>query len=109
MCRGSVVEISAALGCASRSGPGIRGNRMLFFEGGHYVELKEALSAGLPVLFVSIAVSVLLVALAAIPPSALPDGIVSNLVGPRRREVALVGAAIGLSAALVFVVVFWTL
>jgi hypothetical protein len=109
MCRGSLVEIPAALGCASRSGPEYAGNRMLFFEGGHYGELKEALSAGLPVLFVSIAVSVLLVALAAIPPSALPDGILSNLVGPRRREVALVGAAIGLSAALVFVVVFWTL
>jgi hypothetical protein len=74
---------------------------MLFFEGGHYGELKEALSAGLPVLFAAIGVSVLLVALAAIPPSAL--------VGPRRREVALVGAAIGLSAAIVFVVVFWTL
>ena len=82
---------------------------MLFFEGGHYGELKEALSAGLPVLFASIALSVLLVALAAIPPSALPEGILSNLVGPRRREVALVGAAIGLSAAIVFVVVFWTL
>jgi hypothetical protein len=80
---------------------------MLFFEGGHYAELKEALSAGLPVLFVSIAV--LLVALAAIPPSALPEGILSNLVGPRRREVALLGATIGLSAALVFVVVFWAL
>jgi hypothetical protein len=109
MCRGSLVDIPAALGCASRSGPEYAGNRMLFFEGGHYGELKEALSAGLPVLFVSIAVSVLLVALAAIPPSALPEGILSNLVGPRRREVALVGAAIGLSAALVFVVVFWTL
>ena len=109
MCRGSVVEIPAALGCASRSGTEFAWNRMLFFEGGHYFELKEALSASLPVLFVSIAVSVLLVALAAIPPSALPEGILSNLVRPRRREVALVGAAIGLSAALVFVVVFWTL
>ena len=104
-----MAEISAALGCAPRSAPEFAGNRMLFFEGGHYVELKQALSAGLPVLFVSIAVSVLLVALAAIPPSALPEGILSNLVGPRRREVALVGAAIGLSAALVFVIVFWTL
>jgi hypothetical protein len=82
---------------------------MLFLESGHYGELKEALGAGLPVLFVSIAVSVLLVALAAIPPSELPEGILSDLVGPRRREVALVGAAIGLSAAIVFVVVFWTL
>jgi hypothetical protein len=109
MCRRSVVETPAALGCASRSGPEFAGNRMLFFEGGHYGELKEALSAGLPVLFAAIAVSVLLVALAAIPPSALPEGILSNLVRPRRREVALVGAAIGVSAALVFVVVFWTL
>jgi hypothetical protein len=82
---------------------------MLFLEGGHYRELKEALGAGLPVLFVSIAVCVLLVALAAMPPSALPEGILSDLVGPRRREVARVGAAIGLSAAIVFVVVFWTL
>jgi hypothetical protein len=104
-----VVEIPAALGCASRSGTGFAGNRMLFFEGGHYGELKEALSAGLPVLFVSIVVSVLLVALAAIPPSALPEGVLSNLVGPRRREVALVGATIGVSAALVFIVVYWTL
>ena len=103
------MEIPAALGCASRSGTEFARNRMLFFEGGHYAELKEALSAGLPVLFVSIAVSVLLVALAAIPPSALPEGILSNLVGPRRREVALLGATIGLSAALVFVVVFWAL
>lgn len=82
---------------------------MLFLESGHYGELKEALGASLPVLFVSIAVSVLLVALAAIPPSQLPEGILSDLVGPRRREVALVGAAVGLSAAIVFVVVFWTL
>jgi hypothetical protein len=82
---------------------------MLFLESGHYGELKEALGAGLPVLFVSIAVSVLLVALAAIPPSQLPEGILSDLVGSRRREVALVGAAVGLSAAIVFVVVFWTL
>jgi hypothetical protein len=103
------VQILAALGCAPRSGPAFAGNRMLFFEGGHYGELKEALSAGLPVLFAAIGVSVLLVALAAIPPSALPEGILSDLVGPRRREVALVGAAIGLSAAIVFVVVFWTL
>lgn len=109
MCKGSVMKIPAALGCASRSGPEVVGNRMLFFEGGHYGELKEALSAALPVLFAAIAVSVLLVALAAIPPSALPEGILLNLVGPRRREVALVGAAIGLSAAIVFVVVFWTL
>ena len=82
---------------------------MLLLEGGHYGELKEALGAGLPVLFVSIALSLLLVALAAMPPSALPEGILSDLVGPRRREVALVGAAIGLSAAIAFVVVFWTL
>jgi hypothetical protein len=82
---------------------------MLLLESGHYGELKEALGAGLPVLFVSIAVSVLLVVLAAIPPSELPEGILSDLVGPRRREVALVGAAVGLSAAIVFVVVFWTL
>jgi hypothetical protein len=82
---------------------------MLFLESGHYGELKEALGAGFPVLFVSIAVSVLLVALAAIPPSQLPEGILADLVGHRRREVALVGAAIGLSAAVVLVVVFWTL
>jgi hypothetical protein len=82
---------------------------MLFFEGGHYGELKETLSAGLPVLFAAIGVSVLLVALAALPPSTLPGDILSGLVGPRRREVALVGAAIGLSAAIVLVVVFWTL
>jgi hypothetical protein len=109
MCRDGVAEIHPALGCASRSGPEFAGIRMLLLESGHYSELKEALGAGLPVLFVSIAVSVLLVALAAIPPSELPEGILSDLVGPRRREVALVGAAVGLSTAIVFVVVFWTL
>jgi hypothetical protein len=109
MCAEASLESPAALGCASRSGREFAWNRMLFLEGGHYGELKEALGAGFPVLFVSIAVSLLLVALAAIPPSALPEGILSDLVGPRRREVALVGAAIGLSAAIVFVVVFWTL
>jgi hypothetical protein len=82
---------------------------MLLFESGHYRDLTEALSAGLPVLFAAIGVSVLLIVLAAIPPSVLPEGILSDLVGPRRRQVALVGAAVGLSAAIVFVVVFWTL
>jgi hypothetical protein len=82
---------------------------MLLFESGHYAELKEALGAGLPVLFAAIGVSVLLVALAAIPPSALPVTMLSELVAPRRRELALVGVAICLSAACVLAIVFWTL
>jgi hypothetical protein len=84
-------------------------NRMLLFESGHYHELKEALSAGLPVFFAAIVVSVLLVALAAIPPSALPVTVLSELVAPRRRQLALIGAAICLSAAVALVVVSWAL
>lgn len=84
-------------------------NRMLFLESGHYSDLKEALSAGFPVLFGAIGVSVLLVALAAIPPSALPATVLSELVAPRRRQLALSGVAICLSAAIVIVIVFWAL
>jgi hypothetical protein len=82
---------------------------MLFLEGGHYAELKEALGAGLPALFAAIGVSVVLFALAAIPPSALPGGILSEILAPRRREVALVGIAICLSAAVAFAIVLWAL
>jgi hypothetical protein len=84
-------------------------DRMLLFESGHYQDLKEALSAGLPVLFAAIGVSALLAALAAIPPSALPVAVLSELVAPRRRQLALVAVAICLSAAIVLAVVFWVL
>jgi hypothetical protein len=50
----------------------------------------------------------LLLILAALPPSALPVGI-SELLAPRRRQVAVVGVAVCLSAAIGLLVVFWTL
>lgn len=82
---------------------------MILLQGGHTGELKEALSAGLPVYFVAVAISLLLVALAAIPPKALPASPFFEFVATRRRELALVGSAVGVSAAVVLAVVFWTL
>ena len=82
---------------------------MFLFESGHTSELKEALSAGLPVYFAAIAVSLLLVVLAAIPPSALPTSLLGEFVASRRRELALIGGAVCLSAGIVLVIVFWTL
>jgi hypothetical protein len=81
---------------------------MFLFQSGHISELKEALSAGLPIYFAAIAISLVLVILAALPPSALPTSL-GGFVASRRREVALVGGAVCLSAAIVLGIVFWTL
>ena len=80
---------------------------IVFLSGGHYAELEETLGAGLPVILATIALSLLLLLLAAIPPSALPVGI-SELLGPRRRQVAAVGASVGLGGAIGLLTVFWT-
>ena len=82
---------------------------MFLFQSGHAGELKEALSAGLPVYFVAVAISLLLIVLAAIPPRALPASPFFEFVATRRRELALVGGAICLAAGLVLAIVFWTL
>jgi hypothetical protein len=82
---------------------------MFLFQSGHAGELKEALSAGLPVYFVAVAISLLLIVLAAIPPRALPASPFFEFVATRRREFALVGGAICLAAGLVLAIVFWTL
>jgi hypothetical protein len=82
---------------------------VLFSNGGHFDELKEALGAGLPVLLVAVGLSILLIVLAALPPSMLPEGALANLLAERRAQVALVGIAISLSAALVVGIVFWAL
>ena len=82
---------------------------MLFSNGGHFDELKEALGAGLPVLLAAVGLSLLLIVLAALPPSMLPEGALADLLAERRVQVALVGIAISLSAALVVGIVFWAL
>lgn len=82
---------------------------MFLFQSGHSEELKEALSAGLPVYFAAITISVFLVVLAAIPPSVLPASSLTEFVASRRRQLALVGGAILLSAGIVLAIVFWTL
>jgi hypothetical protein len=82
---------------------------MFLFESGHTSEFKEALSAGLPVYFAALVISVVLVLLAAIPPSALPTSLLGEFVAGRRREFALVGGAVCLSAGIVLAIVFWTL
>ena len=69
----------------------------------------SAFGAGLPVIFAAVGLSLLLVVLAALPPSTLPEGVLSNLLAARRRQVALVGVAISLSAVIVFAIVFWAL
>jgi hypothetical protein len=81
---------------------------MVFLSGGRYAELEETLGAGLPAILATIALSLLLLLLAAIPPSALPVGI-SELLGPRRRQVAVVGVSVCLGAAIGLLTVFWTL
>jgi hypothetical protein len=82
---------------------------VLFSNGGHFDELKEAFGAGLPVIAAAVGLSLLLVVLAALPPSTLPDGALSNLLAARRKQVAIVGVAISLSAAIVVGIVFWAL
>lgn len=59
--------------------------------------------------FVAVAVSLLLVVLAAIPPKAFPASPFFEFVATRRRQLALVGGAVCVSAAVVLAVVFWTL
>jgi hypothetical protein len=62
----------------------------------------------LPAILVTIAISLFLLVLAAIPPSALPMGL-SVLLAPRRRQVAAVGISLCLGAAIGLLVVFWAL
>jgi hypothetical protein len=52
---------------------------------------------------------VVLVALAAVPPSALPGSPLADFVSSRRRQLVLAGGAISVSAGLVLAIVFWTL
>ena len=73
---------------------------MLLLQNGHSGELREALGAGLPVYFAALGISILLVVLAALPPSALPDSSLSEFVTTRRRQLAFAGGAICVSAAL---------
>jgi hypothetical protein len=81
---------------------------LVFLSGGHYAELEETLGAGLPVIFATVGVSLLLLALAAIPPSVLPAG-VSELLAPRRRQVAVVAVSVCLGTAIGLLTVFWAL
>lgn len=81
---------------------------MVFLSGGRYAELEETLGAGLPVILATIALSLVLLLLAAIPSSALPVGI-SERLEPRRRQVAVVGVSVCLGAAIGLLTVFWTL
>jgi hypothetical protein len=81
---------------------------MFLFQSGHSEELKETLSAGFPVYFAAIAISLLLVVLSVIPPSALPGSSLAEFVTGRRRQLALAGGAICLSAAIVIGIDFWT-
>lgn len=78
---------------------------MLLLESGHYLELKEAFGAGFPALFAAVGISLLLVVLAAIPPSAFPAPILADLVAPRRRQLAIVGISISLATAMGFAIV----
>jgi hypothetical protein len=82
---------------------------MLVLQSGHYNELKEALGAGLPALLAAFGFSLLLVVLAALPPSVLPVPVLTNFLAPRRRQVALAAASICLSAASALAIVFWVL
>jgi hypothetical protein len=82
---------------------------MFLLQSGHAGELKEALNAGLPVYFAAFGISLFLVGLAAIPPRALPASPLFEFVASRRRELALIGGAVCLSAAIVLAIVFWTL
>ena len=81
---------------------------ILFLNGGHYAELEETLGAGLPAIFATIALSLLLLVLAAIPPSALPGGI-SELLAPRRAQIAVLGVSISMAAAVGLLIVVWAL
>lgn len=82
---------------------------MLLSNGGHLDELKETLDAGFPVLIAAAGIALVLLLVAALPPSALPDGVLSDLLDGRRSQVALLGVAICLSAGIVCAIVFWAL
>lgn len=71
--------------------------------------MREAFGAALPVLFAAVAVSILLVVLAAFPPSSLRGGAIAEFINPRRRQLTLVAISICFSAVMVFVIVFWAL
>jgi hypothetical protein len=81
---------------------------ILFLNGSRYAELEETLGAGLPAILATIALSLLLLVIAAIPPSVLPGGI-SELLAPRRAQVAVLGVSISLAAAVGLLIVFWAL
>ncbi len=87
----------------------ILGGVVLFSKGGHFDELMEALGAGLPILLAAVGLSLLLIVLSALPTWTLPEGALADLLAAHRRQVAIVGIAISLSAAIVFVIVFWAL
>lgn len=82
---------------------------MLLSNGGHFDELKETLDAGLPILLAAVGVALVLLLVAVLPSSTLPDGVLSDLLDGRRSQVALLGAAIGLSAGTACAIVFWAL
>jgi hypothetical protein len=82
---------------------------MLVIQSGHYDELKEALGAGLPAILAVVGFSLLLVFLAALPPSTLPVPVLADFLAARRRQVALAAASVCLSAAIALGVVFWVL
>jgi hypothetical protein len=82
---------------------------MVVLQNGHYDELKEALGAGLPAILVVVGFSLLLVLLAALPPSTLPVPVVADFLSARRRQLVLAAASVCLSAAIALGVVFWVL
>jgi hypothetical protein len=90
-------------------GGGLAADGMFLLTSGHVEELRETLHAGLPVLFAALVISVVLVALAVVPPSAFPGSPLAELVSTRRRQFALAGGAISVSAGLVLAIIFWTL
>ncbi len=77
--------------------------------GNHYSELKEAVAAGLPYLFASLAVSLLLLGLSVIPPSVIPVEPLARLLVQRRPRIALLGMMIPVGTVLGFLVVYWAL
>jgi hypothetical protein len=81
---------------------------MIFLSGSRYAELEETLGAGLPVILAAVALSLLLLLVAAIPPSVLPGGI-SEVLAPRRLQLAVVAVSVCLGAAIGLLVVFWAL
>lgn len=75
----------------------------------HASELTEAVRAAYPFLALGFALSVGLITLAVLPPSAIPRESLAELVEHHRRQIALVGAALSIGCALGFFVVFWSL